>query len=101
MVGLLVHGAHEGLEDLGARLKFAIKGRLFEYSGQIWGIHKTFLKSTFPAVWHAFLYARGAGQEPNVIGLLYCTSRVCDTAREAAARWEIRIVEMAMRTTIR
>jgi hypothetical protein len=91
------HGATKGLEDLGRDLICKKGADVRIVQAKYWGSHKTIHeKHIFQLYGTTFLYARGAGKGEGVIGLLYCTSQVSDTAREAAAALGIRIVEMAM-----
>jgi hypothetical protein len=91
------HGATKGLEDLGRDLICKKGADVRIVQAKYWGSHKTIHeKHIFQLYGTTFLYARGAGKDKNVIGLLHYTSKVSETAREAAAALGIRIVEMAM-----
>jgi hypothetical protein len=91
------HGATQGLEDLGRDLICKKGGSIRIVQAKYWASHKTIHeKHIFQLYGTSFLYARGIGGAKTVVGHLYCTSQVSDTARDAAKALGVSIVKLTM-----
>jgi hypothetical protein len=91
------HGATQGLEDLGRDLICKKASKVQIVQAKYWSSHKTIHeKHVFQLYGTTFLYARGAGKDRSVRGILCCTSKVSDTAREVANALAISLVEVPM-----
>jgi len=91
------HGATKGLEDLGRDL-VCIKGSEIRIvQAKYWASHKTIHeKHIFQLYGTTFLYAKGQPNDKRVRGVLYCTTQVSPTAKEAADALGVEIVERPM-----